>query len=68
MWVTTCEGMYLGADNSQLEGIMFCLVGNFDMKNGVLWMLRRVAFVRTDVSEKLSTTIIRVTRICELGT
>jgi hypothetical protein len=31
-------------------------------------MLRRVALVRTDVSEKLSVSIIRVTRIGELGT
>jgi hypothetical protein len=31
-------------------------------------MLRRVALVRTDVSEELSTCIIRVTRISELGT
>jgi hypothetical protein len=31
-------------------------------------MLRRVALVRTDVSEELSTSIIRVTRISELGT
>jgi hypothetical protein len=31
-------------------------------------MLRRVALVRTDVSEELSTSIIRATRICELGT
>jgi hypothetical protein len=30
-------------------------------------MLRRVAFVRTDVSEELSTSIIRVTIIDELG-
>jgi hypothetical protein len=30
-------------------------------------MLRRVALVRTDVSEKLSASIIRVTRIGELG-
>jgi hypothetical protein len=30
-------------------------------------MLRRVALVRTDVSEELSASIIRVTRICELG-
>jgi hypothetical protein len=29
---------------------------------------RHVAFVRTDVSEELSATIIRVTRIGELGT
>jgi hypothetical protein len=31
-------------------------------------MLRRVALVKTDVSEELSAFIIRVTRICELGT
>jgi hypothetical protein len=32
------------------------------------WMLRRVALVRTDVSEELSASFIRVTRISELGT
>jgi hypothetical protein len=31
-------------------------------------MLRRVALVRTDVSEERSASFIRVTRICELGT
>jgi hypothetical protein len=31
-------------------------------------MLRRVALVRTDVSEELSTSIVRMTRIGELGT
>jgi hypothetical protein len=31
-------------------------------------MLRRVALVRTDVSEELSASFIRETRICELGT
>jgi hypothetical protein len=31
-------------------------------------MLRRVALVRTDVSEELSVSIIRVTRIGEIGT
>jgi DNA-binding TFAR19-related protein (PDSD5 family) len=31
-------------------------------------MLRRVALVRTDVSEELSACIIRMTRIGELGT
>jgi hypothetical protein len=31
-------------------------------------MLRRVAFVRTDVSEELSPSFIKVTRIGELGT
>jgi hypothetical protein len=31
-------------------------------------MLRRVALERTDVSEEISASIIRVARICELGT
>jgi hypothetical protein len=31
-------------------------------------MLRSVDLVRTDVSEELSASFIRVTRICELGT
>jgi hypothetical protein len=31
-------------------------------------MLRRVALVRTDVSEECSTSMIRMTRICKLGT
>jgi hypothetical protein len=31
-------------------------------------MLRSVAFVRTDVSEELSASFVRVTRIGELGT
>jgi DNA-binding TFAR19-related protein (PDSD5 family) len=31
-------------------------------------MLRRVALVRTDVSEELSTSIITMTKIAELGT
>jgi hypothetical protein len=32
------------------------------------WMLRRVALVRTDVSEELSASFIRMTRIGVLGT
>jgi hypothetical protein len=32
------------------------------------WMLRGVALVRTDVSEELSASFIRVTRLGELGT
>jgi hypothetical protein len=39
------------------------------MKNGVFWdVLRRVILVRTDVSEELSASFIRVTRIRGLGT
>jgi hypothetical protein len=37
------------------------------MKNGVFWVVT-VALVRTDVSENLSASFIRVTRIGELGT
>jgi hypothetical protein len=37
------------------------------MKNGVFGKLRRVALVRTEVSEELSASFIRVTRIGELG-
>jgi hypothetical protein len=38
------------------------------MKKASSRMLRRVALVRTDVWEELSASIIRVTRIGELGT
>jgi hypothetical protein len=38
------------------------------MKNGVFWDLRRVALVRTYVSEEQSASFIRVTRFGELGT
>jgi hypothetical protein len=37
-------------------------------KNGVFWVLRRVALVRTYVSEELIASFIRMTRIGELGT
>jgi hypothetical protein len=37
------------------------------MKNAVFWELSCVTLVRTDVSEERSTSIIRVTRIGELG-
>jgi hypothetical protein len=36
------------------------------MKNDVFWVLRRVALVRTDVSEEHIASISRVTRISEL--
>jgi hypothetical protein len=38
------------------------------MKSGVFWDVTRVALLRTDVSEELSASFIRVTRIVELGT
>jgi hypothetical protein len=37
-------------------------------KNAVFWMLHGVALVTTDVKEELNASIIRVTRIGELGT
>jgi hypothetical protein len=37
------------------------------MKNGVFWDATRVALVRTDVSEELSVSFIRMTRIGEIG-
>jgi hypothetical protein len=38
------------------------------MKNAVFWDVTPRALVRTNVSEELSASIIRVTRIGELGT
>jgi hypothetical protein len=38
------------------------------MKNGVFWDVIPCGSVRTDVSEELSASFIRLTRICELGT
>jgi hypothetical protein len=38
------------------------------MKNVVFWGVSGVVLVRTDVSEKCSASIIRVTRIGEVGT
>jgi hypothetical protein len=43
-------------------------IKNIYIKNAVFWEVRRVALVRTDVSEELSTSIMTVTRIGELGT
>jgi hypothetical protein len=41
---------------------------NRALKNVDFWYVSRVALVITDVSEELSGSIIRVTRIGELGT
>jgi hypothetical protein len=38
------------------------------LKNGVFWDVTPLALVRTDVSEELSASFIRETRIGELGT
>jgi hypothetical protein len=40
----------------------------FTLKNAILGLLRGMALRRTDVSEERSASIIRVTRINELGT
>jgi hypothetical protein len=51
--------------NSYLDTLYSKLLSERMASSG---MLRRVALVRTDVSEELSASIIRVTRIGELGT
>jgi hypothetical protein len=38
------------------------------MKNAVFWDVMRVALVRTDVSEERRASIMKVTRVGELGT
>jgi hypothetical protein len=38
------------------------------MKNAIIWDVSYVALVRTDALEEFSASIIRVTRICKLGT
>jgi hypothetical protein len=53
---------------------IFTLFEKYALKLTWVWrmaysaMFRRVALVRTDVSEELTASIIRVTRIGELGT
>jgi hypothetical protein len=39
-----------------------------DIKNGIFWDVMHVALVRTDVSEEMSASFIRVTRIGEIET
>jgi hypothetical protein len=41
---------------------------DYDMKNDVFWDVRRVALVRTNVSEELSASIFKVKRIGDRGT
>jgi hypothetical protein len=48
--------------------VRFELFTAVNMKNGVFWDVAPVALVRTDTSEELNTSFIRVTRIGELGT
>jgi hypothetical protein len=54
-------------NSKQIEYSMFRKL-LFSWRMGSSWMLRCVDLVRTDVSEELSASFIRVTRIGELGT
>jgi hypothetical protein len=65
-WETIRENIKISAKES-----LGCKIWGFHGGDYEEWssgMLRRVALVRTDVSEELSASFIRVTRICELGT
>jgi hypothetical protein len=54
---------------TQPRQLMLCyLTGNISMGMASSGMLHRVALLRTDVSEELTASIIRVTRIGELET
>jgi hypothetical protein len=50
------------------ECVRFEVFAAVTMKNGVFWHITPCDLVRTDVSEELSASIIRVIRIGELGT
>jgi hypothetical protein len=56
--------LHIACKNDVVKFEVFTAV---DMKMPYSGMLRRVVLVRTDVSEELSATIIRVTKIDELG-
>jgi hypothetical protein len=51
--------------NQPVRNVRFVVFTAVTMKNGVFWDVPRVALVRTDVSEELSESFIRVTRIGE---
>jgi hypothetical protein len=51
-----------------LDVVKFEVFTAVTMKNGVLWELRCVALVRTDVSVEHRATVLRMSRIGELGT
>jgi hypothetical protein len=50
-----------------MEYLIFEVLTAVTMKNVVFWNVTRMVLVRTDVSEEISSYIIRVTRISELG-
>jgi hypothetical protein len=54
--------------NLKYKYVRFEVFTAVTMKNASSWMLQRLAFVRIDFSEERSSSIIRVTRIGELGT
>jgi hypothetical protein len=57
--------IYLGGNKS--KKVRFEVFTGVTMKNAVLWDVTPSGFVRIDVSEESSASIIRVTRIGELG-
>jgi hypothetical protein len=65
---------FSGMAQLRLVGFGLVMIVRFEvftavtMKNGVLWDVTPCGLVRADVSEEPSASIIRVTRICELGT
>jgi hypothetical protein len=63
------NGRFGGTYHLQHQGEKISELGTtLAVKNGVFWDVTRVPLVRTDVSEELSASIIRVTRNGELGT
>jgi hypothetical protein len=71
-YVPVGNSMYLYVNANDTEAlrkgyVRFEVFTAVTMKNAVSGMLRRVALVRTDVSEEPGASIIRVKRIGELG-
>jgi hypothetical protein len=60
--------IYLDIYSDGVKFVRFEVFMAVTMKNGVFWDVMPVALVRTDVFAEISASIIRVTRIGELGT
>jgi hypothetical protein len=67
---TNCSQHLYVTGQLLLQSRFYCLVLSFRLLKRMAYsgMLRRVALVRTDVSEELSASFIRMTRIGELET
>jgi hypothetical protein len=61
-WIGGWVGPKIGLNHTDFL-VIFEVSTAATMKNGVFWDVSRVALVRTDVSEKLSSSFIRVTKI-----